>query len=201
MSNNQFRRNLRLLASTSVLACAMIGAPVSVRVQLDGPGWHFEAPLIGSGVSRHIPGEHLEPGTADLGSDRSADAERRKALARLGLGDGTSYEPPVLLTLSRAQAASGGDDGASGGDSGGDSDGDSGGDDGPSGGADGDSGGAGASGGGTEGASGGTEGASGGTPGNSGTVGASGGSFGDMEQVGPSLSEDEEAAAIVTGWQ
>ncbi len=180
MSINQFRRNLRLLASTSVLACAIIGAPVSVRVQLDGPGWHFEAPLIGSGVFRHTSGESLEPGTAELGTDRSADEARRKALARLGLGEGTPYEPPVLLTLSQAQAASGsGSGGDSGGDSGSSGGDDSGGNSGP----------------------GGASGPSSGTSGTSGTAGASGGSFGDVEQAGPSLSQDEEATAISTGWQ
>lgn len=187
MVNNQLRRNLRLLASTSVLACALIGAPVSVRVQLEGPGWHLEASVMGSGLSRHVDGERFASGATGLHGDASADAKRRKALAHLGLEDGTPYESPVLLTLSQAQAASGSGDG-DGGDSGGDA-GASGGDD-----PDGDSSAAGASGGGTEGAS-------NGTPGASGMAGASGGSFGDVEQVGPSLSEDEEAEAILTGWQ
>ncbi|MDH3594241.1 MAG: hypothetical protein OEM93_05260 [Rhodospirillales bacterium] len=197
MSNNQFSRNLRLLASTSVLACALIGAPVSVRIQLEGPGWHLEAPVMGSGLSRHVAAEWFAPGATDLPGDAVAEAKRRKALARLGLEDGTPYESPVLLTLSQAQAASGsGDgDGGSGGDgdggSGGDGDGGSGGDGGASGGGDSDG----------DGASGGASGPSEGTPGTSGTAGTSGGSFGDVEQVGPSLSEDEEAAAILTGWQ
>ncbi len=182
MSNNPLRRNFRLLASTSVLACALIGAPVSVRVQLEGPGWHLETPVIGSGLSRPVAGAWLAPGATDLHGDAIAEAKRRKALARLGLEDGTPYQSPVLLTLSQAQAASGGS--GSGGGGGGGSGGDAGG-----------------SGGGDGGSVGGSEGASGGTPGTSGTAGTSGGSFGDVEQVGPSLSEDEEAATIVNGWQ
>ena len=186
MSNNQLRRNLRLLASTSVLACAMIGAPVSVKVQYERPAWHFEAPLVGPGAYRHIPGEPLELDAAALGTERSADTERRKALERLGLTEGTSYEPPVLLTLSQARAASGGGDGDGGGSGGG-----SGGADGSGEGADSDS----------DSESAGASGASGSSSGPSSAAGTSGGSFGDVEQVGPSLSEEEEAAAIVNGWQ
>jgi hypothetical protein len=222
MSNNPFRRNLRLFASTGVLACAMIGTPVSVRVQSDGPIWHFEAPLRDSGTKLARPGELFEFGTANIGTERHADAERRDALARLGLADDTAYASPVLITLSRAQAASGsGDGGASGGD-GGDSSGsgsDGGGGDSSGSGSDGgggDSSGSGSDGGGdsigpshgddSSGNSG-PGGASGpsssptGPSGASGSVGASGGSFGDVEQVGPSLSENEEAEAIIRGWQ
>jgi len=181
MSNRQLQRNLRLLASTSVVALALTAAPVSVRVLSTAPTWHLEAP---SPQSSAMTDAALDA-RAEFVSN-AAEAARRKALQRLGLPEGTSYIPPVMLTLSQAQAASGSGSGGSGGggSGGGDSDG-------------GGSGGAGGSGGG----SGGDSGASGSEPGASGSAGATGGSFGDVEQVGPSLSEDEEAMAIGAGWQ
>jgi hypothetical protein len=206
MSKNQFRRHLRQFASTGVLACALIGTPVSIRIQVDSPIWQVVAPQLESGAHLPIPGQTLKPVTTDLG----ADAARRKALAQLGLAEDTAYAPPVLLTLSRAEAASGSGSGGDSGDSG---------DSGSDGGDSGDSSGSGGSGSGDgSGPSGGDDSddnsgpgsASGpssdpsgptGVSGASGSVGASGGSFGDVEQVGPSLSEDEEAAAILSGWQ
>ena len=188
MSNRQLRRNLRLLASTSVVALALTAAPVSVRVLPDAPAWHIEAPSShGSAVSGAILDERAEFAVVENGIVGDAEAARRKALARLGLAEGASYVPPVMITLSQARAASGG--GSGGGGSGG-------------GGGGGGSGGAGASGGdsGAEGASGASSGESS-VSGASGSAGATGGSFGDVEQVGPSLSQDEEALAISAGWQ
>ena len=189
MSNRHLRRNLRLLASTSAVALALTAAPVSVRVLPDAPAWHIEAPSShGSAVSGAILDERAEFAVVENGMVGDAEAARRKALARLGLAEGASYVPPVMITLSQARAASGG--GSGGGGSGG------------GGGGGGGSGGAGASGGdsGAEGASGASSGESS-VSGASGSAGATGGSFGDVEQVGPSLSQDEEALAISAGWQ
>ncbi len=182
MSNKRYSRDLRLLVTTSVLASAMIVAPVSVRIQLDRPAWHLEAPMTGPGLARHVSSDPLEFVSAVLDNDRGADDARREALARLGLEDGMSYEPPALLTLSQARAASGGGDGDGAGSGGGDGSGE-----GP--GSDSDS------------ESSGASGASGSSSGPSSAAGASGGSFGDVEQVGPSLTEEEESAAIANGWQ
>ncbi len=50
---------------------------------------------------------------------RDAEVTRRQALARLGLGVSIAYAAPVLLSLSKAAASSGGSDGSGGSGSGG----------------------------------------------------------------------------------
>jgi hypothetical protein len=60
---------------------------------------------------------------ADETAETNVDLDRRRALARLGLGLSAAYAVPALLTLSRGAHASSGD-GGSGGGSGGDGGGD-----------------------------------------------------------------------------
>ncbi len=59
---------------------------------------------------------------ADEAVETNVDLDRRRALARLGLGLSAAYAVPALLTLSRGAHASSGDGGSGGsGGSGGDS--------------------------------------------------------------------------------
>lgn len=183
MSTRQLRRSLRLLASTSVVALALVAAPVSVRVLPYTPAWHVEAPSSHGPVdSAALVHHRIDPATVEAAS---VDAARRKALERLGLAQEVSYVPPTVLTLSQALADSGSGEGEGEGEGGGEAGGASGG-----GGESGDDSG-----------SEGTTGASSSEATGSESAGSKGSSFGDVEQVGPSLSQEEEATEIANGWQ
>lgn len=193
MTNSRTRRNICLLASTSVMASVMTALPVSIELQgqeaarpatqpppMSG---HLGRPAAASSNLSEVTNDALDP----------VEAAQRDALARLGLGQSGSYATPVILTLSRAWAASGpGSSGKGGGNSGSGSGGSGGGNSGSGGGS-----------GSSSGSSGGSD-AGSSSSGKSQTPwhkGVSGASFGDIEQDGPDLSEDEEAAAIENGWQ
>ncbi len=110
---------------------------------------------------------------------RDAEVTRRQALARLGLGASIAYAAPVLLSLSKAAASSGGSDGSGGSGSGGSGPGGSG------------SGGSGSGGSGSGGSGSGGSGSGGSGPGGSGP-GGSGGRSGPAQNEESRGSCDEE---------
>jgi len=148
--------------------------------------------------------------TVPLASESGGQSGRTIALADLGPAGAARYGLPLVVSLNRAAADSGG--GGEGGDGGGDGGGDSGsgggGDSGSDGGSGGNSGPGGDDGGGDNSGSGNSDnsgsddsGSSGSSSGAEESGGERGGGFGDVEQVGPDLDRSEEAEAIESGWQ
>ena len=181
-------RSLALLTSASAIALVVTAAPLEVRLRpAYGEPATAEALQCGLTPSKTIVSspQFTAPTPSD-GATATVEPGACKAAADLGLKSGMAYHSPLLLTLSRAQAKSGG--GSGGGGSGG-----------------GGSGGGGSGGGGSGGH--GSRGGSGvsGASSSSGAGGEGGGAgtdvFGGVEQVGPDLSSSQEAEAIGSGWK
>lgn len=210
MTESCTHRSLAKLATAGLVAGAMTALPVTVKI-----GSTSAIPRPDDATTRLAQGDAcaFAPLRAEAAAALESPGGPCAARARLGLSEGFRYSSPVVLTLSRAAADggggsgggdSGGNSGPGGGGSGGGGSGGSGGNSGPGGGSGGGSGG-GNSGPGGSGGSGVSGGSGASSPSGAASAGASAGSegdgFGSVEQAGPDLSKDEEAAAIARGWQ